>query len=86
MKDVCVRLANRINRGGVFVLVVGDVTRGRGPARCTATLTERLLAKEAALASFQLVWRIEDLIPDIRRSRRECNGTKQETVLVYEKR
>jgi hypothetical protein len=40
----------------------------------------------AALDAFKLDGIYYDTIPDIRRSRRECYGTKLETVLVYGKR
>ena len=85
LRDVCSRLAPDVNRGGFFVLVVGDVQRGRGPAGRTVRLTRQLFDEHAFLSQFLLTAVYEDQIPDIRRSRRECKGTKQETVLVYKK-
>ena len=85
LRDVSSRLAVDINSHGFFVLVVGDVTRGRGPTGRTARLTQELFAKHATLAQFSLTSVYEDEIPDIRRSRRECKGTKSETILVYQK-
>lgn len=85
LRDVCLRLAAGIIHGGSFVLVVGDVTRGGGPTGRTVGLTRHLFSEHAALSEFVLAAIYEDRIPDIRRSRRECRGTKTETVLIYKK-
>jgi len=85
LKAVCTRLASGIERGGYFVLVVGDVSRGGGQMGRTSTLTRKLFDTEALLEGFKLDGAYYDRIPDIRRSRRECHGTKAETVLVYRK-
>ena len=85
LRSVCIRLAPGIERGGYFVLVVGDATRGCGRTGRTAALTRKLFETEAALDVFKLDGTYRDTIPDIRRSRRECRGTKAETVLVYRK-
>lgn len=84
--SVCSRLASRVRRGGRFVLVVGDATRGgRKPGR-SASITLQLFESEPRLKGFALETIYRDKIPDIRRSRRECSGTKVETILVYRKR
>jgi len=85
LRAVCVRLAPGIERGGYFVFVVGDFTRGGGRMGRTSELTRKLFEAEAALGVFKLDGIYRDTIPDIRRSRRECRGTKAETVLVYRK-
>lgn len=85
LRAVCIQLAPGIERGGYFILVVGDVTRGSGRAGRTSALTRKLFNTEAALNVFKLDGTYRDTIPDIRRSRRECRGTKVETVLVYSK-
>ena len=85
LRDVCSHFAGDINPGGFFVLVLGDVTRGRGRIGRTARLTRRLFDEHAPLSRFALTAMYEDHIPDIRRSRRECKGTKSETILVYRK-
>jgi len=85
LRAVCIRLAPGIVQGGYFVLVVGDVTRGGGRISCTSTLTQDLFASESALDTFTIDRIYSDTIPDIRRSRRECRGTKAETVLIYRK-
>jgi len=86
MRSVCTRIAPNVKRGGSFVLVVGDATRGGGRTGRTATITRELFESDAALAAFRLEKIYKDKIPNIRRSRRECAGTKVETILVYRKR
>jgi hypothetical protein len=85
LRRVCVRLAPKIRKCGHIVLVVGDATRGGGRRGRSAILTRRLFAYEPALAAFKLVSLYRDRIPDIRRARRECRGTKSEAILVYRK-
>ena len=84
LRAVCIQLAPGVERGGHIILVVGDVTRG-GRISHISALTRRLFETEATLDAFRLDGTYHDTIPDIRRSRRECHGTKAETVLVYRK-
>lgn len=86
MRRVCARLAGGIRPGGYFILVVGDATRGNGRTVRTSRLTRKLFAEESALRTFRLEASCHDRVPDIRRSRRECRGTKGETILIYRKR
>ena len=85
LATVCGRLAGNIRKGGAFVLVVGDATRGRGSPGRTSQITEDVFATDRRFRSFKLVQVYQDVIPDIRRSRRECSGTKLETVLTFRK-
>jgi hypothetical protein len=85
LRAACLRLAPGIQPGGYFILVVGDATRGGGPTGRTAILTRNLFDVETAFGAFKLEGIYVDTIPDIRRSRRECRGTKRETVLIYRK-
>jgi hypothetical protein len=85
MRTVCVRLAAGIESGGYFILVVGDVTRGHSQTARTSRLTRGLFKTEPELSSFTLRASYRDAVPDIRRSRRECRGTKGETILIYQK-
>lgn len=85
LSTVCTKLAPGIVKGGYIILVVGDATKGSGRNGCTATLTRELFEIESSLISFHLVEAYNDTIPDIRRSRRECRGTKTETILIYKK-
>jgi hypothetical protein len=85
MQSACGRLVPRLKRGGYFVLVVGDATRGSGRPGRTAAIARQLFEDDDAFEKFTLERIYEDKIPDIRRSRRECSGTKVETILVYRK-
>lgn len=85
LSTVCTRLAPGIVEGGYIILVVGDASRQSGRNGRTTKLTCELFKTETALNSFKLVEVHEDAIPDIRRSRRECRGTKEETILIYKK-
>jgi len=85
MRTVCGRLASGIKVGGYFILVVGDTTRGSRHTVRTSRLTRNLFANEPGLRTFRLEASCHDRLPDIRRSRRECRGTKGETVLIYRK-
>ena len=85
MKSVCLRLSPSVSVGGRFVLVVGDATRGAGKPGRTGDLIRHLFATEPSLQQFAPEASFEDIIPDIRRSRRQCSGTKNESILVYRK-
>lgn len=85
LNSVCSRLAPRVRSGGYVILVVGEAGRGRGKPGNTAQLTQDLFASEKTLGAFNLHGVIQDKIPDIRRSRRQCRGTKSETFLIYQK-
>lgn len=83
IRTTSIRLAPGIKPGGYFIFVVGDATRGRSPVGRTAALTYELFSTEPELQTFTLDSLYEDKIPDIRRSRRKCRGTRLETVLVF---
>jgi DNA methylase len=85
MHSVCARLAPNIVQGGKFVLIVGDATRGGGPKGRTAAITRKIFEDDKAFKRFTLEKIYQDRIPDVRRSRRECSGTKVETILIYRK-
>jgi hypothetical protein len=85
MTAVCSRLSRSVRVGGHFILIVGDATRGGGRPGRTDRLTRKVFESEMLLRTFELKGIYKDRIPDIRRSRQECKGTKSETVLVYRK-
>ncbi len=85
LTKVCTRIGPKVLPGGRIVLVLGDSTRGRRRPSCTATLAHTVFDTEPMLKEFHLEHVYEDKIPDIRRSRRKCKGTKNETVLVFRK-
>lgn len=83
---VCAQIGSTIPSGGRIILVLGDTTRGRRRPSCTASLAHTVFDTDPMLGHFDLEDVYGDKIPDIRRSRRECKGTKNETVMVYRKR
>ncbi|MBE0615174.1 MAG: hypothetical protein IH604_15990 [Burkholderiales bacterium] len=85
LMSVCSRLASGIKPGGYIILVVGDATRGSGRPGRTDFITRKVFESEPTLQVFGLEQIYSDIIPNIRRSRRECTGTKSETVLIYKK-
>lgn len=84
MQATLSRLASSIQEGGRIILVVGDASRGSRVVE-GGELLKKLFREDEALAPFKLRRQIEDLVPDVRRSRRELRGTKKETVLVFQR-
>lgn len=82
LDHTCCRLGRMIRPGGFFALVLGEASRGGKPTD-TAALAQRVFREHSDLQCFSLLRIYNDRIPDIRRSRRECKGTKAETVLIY---
>lgn len=77
-------LSHGICCGGYIAMVLGDVSRG---SRVDAAhIAIETFSASEQLRSFVLKHRETDKIPDLRRSRRECNGTKIETLLVFQRR
>jgi tRNA G10 N-methylase Trm11 len=82
MRATLVRLADAMSERAVFALIVGESRRGQRVIDAAAVVDE-LFASEPALMRFRRECMIRDLIPDVRRSRRDLRGTKAETILVY---
>ena len=85
MQETCTHIASNVRLGGRIILVVGEAGRGAGAAGNTVDLTQQLFASASCLSDFSLEAVYHDEVPDIRRSRRECRGTKMETVLIYQR-
>jgi len=77
-------LAKNVNtkliRGGHTVLVIGDKSNGKDNLPGYISTTFDQFAPNLKLSEV-----IYDQIPDIRRSRRDCRGTKSEYVMVFKK-
>lgn len=71
-----------LTSSGKVVLVVGEVRRRRESID-TSAIVKRVFTEEN---EFILVDSMEDMVPDVRRSRRHCSGTKREWVLVFSRR
>ena len=67
---------------GVCVLVIGQI-RGSKSSFNIGKFIVDLVQRE--VKGFKFVRIIEDSIPNIRRARRDCRGTKKEWVVVFEK-
>ena len=82
MRAVARQLVQRINRGGHCVFVVGDrITRSGG--RIPSEELIQIFAEEAPALELDCVFR--DVIPDVRRARKNLAGVKEENVLVFRK-
>jgi hypothetical protein len=71
-----------LKRGGYCVLIVGDRV-ARNPTTHLSPLVLNIVTQCAP--RLKLLTVIRDSIPDIRRSRRHCKGTKSEYILVFRK-
>jgi hypothetical protein len=76
------RMGKMVRVGGHLVIILGDASRCEQEEN-TAAITRNLFSTLSDLACFVLVDSITDSIPDIRRSRRGCRGTKVETILIF---
>lgn len=76
-------LENKLSSKGHAILIVGENITKRPNFNLSQYLSSAIALK---CPSMQLIEIIEDLIPDIRRSRRDCKGTKKEHILVFKKR
>ena len=83
ISDVSSKLEIRIRRGGYCVLVVGERTFRDGSKSPSEVVLEAFLSNSEG---FTLDRVISDVIPDIRRSRREVRGVKEERIMVFRKR
>lgn len=73
----------RLRPGGSCVLVVGETVRRK---RITSHPAELIAAQLAVIAPYLRLRRvIQDVIPDVRRTRHEGRATKKELVLVFER-
>ena len=82
LRATLTRIAPHVSQRGVIVLVVGEASRG-SRVLDSSSVIKSVFETVEELASFKLEQTICDTIPDIRRSRRDLRGTKQETVLVF---
>jgi hypothetical protein len=76
-------LGRTLRPKGKAILVVGEVRRRRSVVE-----TNRIVrsAFEERVGGWKLVSQVLDFVPDIRRSRRACRGTKREWIMVFERR
>lgn len=86
LRAMIARLVHHVDRSlanrGHLVLVVGEtVVRKRATSHPSALFCQAISSR----SNMKLVDALRDDIPDIRRSRRDCRGTKSEHILVFQK-
>ncbi len=84
IRETSCHIATRLHEHATFAFVVGEVTRG-GKSQDSAQIIIDEFRITSPLNQFRLIDRIDDKIPDIRRSRRDLRGTKNETVLIFKR-
>ena len=72
-----------LKKNGSCVLVIGEVGRSRRPVNAAKLVMDIAVNK---LGGFHQQEIIEDVIPDIRRARREGKSTKKEWIIVLTRR
>lgn len=83
MEALALRAIRRLRPGGCCVLVVGESVRRK---RVKSHPAERILEGFSELApDLTLEQVVEDVIPDVRRARRDGAATKKELILVLRK-
>jgi hypothetical protein len=76
-------LEESLKQDGYCVIIVGEKVRRRNGAHPASEVC-RIIGEKAP--SLHLVSVMIDSIPDIRRARRKCMGTKREQFLVFQRR
>lgn len=71
-----------LKRGGFCILIVGERLTGSKNAELSQDICNIVKEKAPHLI---LISVIKDNIPDIRRARRNCRGTKTENILIFRK-
>ncbi len=82
MRAVVRQLREKVRKGGYCIFIVGDRVTRSGERLPSEELV-RVFAEYAT--AFQLHHVIRDVIPDIRRSRKNLSGVKNESILVFRK-
>jgi hypothetical protein len=83
IRALTTKLVSRLRYGGHCILVVGETVRRKDVTRHPAETI--LAAVGQQCPSLRLVKVLEDVIPDVRRSRRGHRATKKELILVFRK-
>ncbi|MEI9897583.1 MAG: DNA methyltransferase [Chthoniobacter sp.] len=80
--SVANHLQNGLRQGGYGVFVVGEEIKRSFEAHPSEVVSSILKEHSSALYLEQI---LTDKIPDVRRTRRECNGVKTEHFLVFKR-
>lgn len=82
IKKVATIANKNLSNRGTCILIVGDAVK-RGSMSRPSDIAEEVFKMHASSLILEKV--IDDYIPDVRRSRRECRGTKKERILIYKR-
>lgn len=80
--NLAIQINQALARDGYAILIVGERAKGSSKTDM-AEVVYTVFKKNAPKLGLENI--IEDRIPDIRRSRRDCKGTKTEHVIVFKK-
>lgn len=69
----------KLKSKGKLILVLGNKNKKEKIVNIVENIIENV-------KGFSLIYKLEDKIPDIRRTRKNMKGTKKETILVYKKK
>ena len=84
MEQFLTNASKSVKVGGYIALVLGDVSRG-GASAHSAAVVSSLFLEHPELQNFRQTWKCTDKIPDLRRSRRDLRGGKEEVILIYQR-
>lgn len=82
MTTLAAKVNSSLRQGGYCILVVGDKV-SRDTIGHTARAAIDVFTSDRH--SFELVNTVADVIPDVRRARRDCRGVKGESIIVLRK-
>jgi len=82
IKALAKQLQKKVRKGGYCLFIVGTQTR-RGSGKFPSEELVKIFSVHAP--EFQLRRVIRDVIPDVRRSRKNLSGVKDENILVFRK-
>lgn len=80
MTNCLLKLNVAVKKGGHCIFVLGEIR-----TQYKATIIDRFLDIIDRIDGFRIDEVLKDNIPDIRRSRRDCRGTKREWIIVLRK-
>ena len=81
MANFFIRVVSKLKKGGHCVLILGEQGKGSWSKECLPDMVIQLSQKYAS--NLQLMSAEIDEIPDVRRARRNCRGSKRELILCF---
>ena len=81
MAHFFIRVVSKLKKGGHCVLILGERGKGSWSKECLPDLVIQL--SQIYASNLQLISAEIDEIPDVRRARRNCRGSKRELILCF---